>query len=58
MSCVIAGDVASAAADAFVLVENRICNGVTVKAAGIGHILICKADYLRHTAVACGSEPA
>ena len=58
MSCVLAGAVASAAADTLVFVEYRICNGVTVKAAGIGHILVCKADYLRHTAVACGSEPA
>ena len=44
MPCVIAGDVASAAAYALVFVEYRICNGVTVKAAGIGHILICKAE--------------
>ena len=58
MPCVIAGDVASAAADTLVFIENRICNGVTVKAAGIGHILVCKADCIRHTAVACGSEPA
>ena len=58
MSCVIAGDVASAAADTLVFVEYRICNGVTVKAAGIGHILICKADNFRYAVIACGSEPA